>query len=237
MNEDDLLDLLRRALSAPGVPPPVAPPADARPAAVLVPVLLDDPARVVMHVRSRTMREHAGEVAFAGGRPDPGDADLRRTAEREAEEEMGLAPSGLVHLGELAPIPVITGRYLLHPFVAAVRGQTPRVASSELERLVDVPLLPWLEGEREVRATLDEWRGLTFPTPIFYLDGGDVLYGASAAILYELLARLAAARGKPLPPLRMQEERPWGDRYARDRLRRARARGSGVTGGRRRRTP
>jgi hypothetical protein len=42
-----------------------------------------------------------------------------------------------------------------------------------------------------------------------------VLYGASAYILYELLLRLSANLGWTLPPLRFQEEPPWGDRYTR----------------------
>ncbi|KAJ3379317.1 Serine/threonine-protein phosphatase 2A regulatory subunit B'' subunit gamma [Entophlyctis sp. JEL0112] len=65
----------------------------ARVAAVLIPILVDpdtDEPHVVLTQRALTLRTHAGEVAFPGGRMDEGDADVVDTALREAEEEIGL---------------------------------------------------------------------------------------------------------------------------------------------------
>ena len=68
-------------------------PAQQTPAAVLVPLFLpaqDQPPSVVLTRRRADLRRHAGEISFPGGRRDPEDADLRETALREAEEEIGL---------------------------------------------------------------------------------------------------------------------------------------------------
>ncbi len=66
-------------------------------AAVLVPITRSDEPEVVLTLRASGLSTHGGEVAFPGGRRDPEDPDLVRTALREAEEEIGLPP-GLVEI-------------------------------------------------------------------------------------------------------------------------------------------
>src|SRR5581483_5401219 len=89
-----------------------------------------------------------------------------------------------------------------------------RAMSTEVAQVITIPLLPLLSGERPIGAVTGEWNGARIFAPHFALEGC-VLYGASAYILYELLARLALALGVALPPPRMQDEAPWGDRYTR----------------------
>lgn len=206
-------ELLCRALSLELPRSPIPLPREAAPAAVLVPITRQREPRVIMHVRAHSMTEHAGEVAFAGGRPDPADHDLSATALREADEELGLAPPHVELLGPLAPVPVITGRYLVHPFVALVDDGVAHARTGEIERLVLVPFMHWVTGAEKVPASVNTWRGSTFTTPHFRLDSGDVLYGASAAIFYELLARLALASGLDAPSFVLEDAPPWGDRY------------------------
>lgn len=77
-------------------------------AAVLVPVTDRAEPGVVLTQRTETLRNHAGQIAFPGGRADPGDADLVATALREAEEEIGL-PHALLPSSDwptaIAPLP------------------------------------------------------------------------------------------------------------------------------------
>jgi 8-oxo-dGTP pyrophosphatase MutT (NUDIX family) len=187
----------------------------ARPAAVVVPIVLAPEPHAAVVLRGVDLKEHAGEVGFPGGKPDARDADLAATALRELEEEVGVPRSEVELCGELRPTPVITGRYLIHPFVGVLGpGAIPRVASAEIARVLTLPLMPLLDGGAPIGAVKGEWSGATFFAPHFALDGC-VLYGASAYILYELLARLAAALGRALPPLRLQDELPWGSRYGR----------------------
>ena len=70
------------ALDAPGT----------KDAAVLVPLYLDrGDLHAVFTKRRDDLKRHAGEISFPGGRQDFPDEDLRLTALREAEEEIGLA--------------------------------------------------------------------------------------------------------------------------------------------------
>lgn len=205
-------DILRAALDLP-VPPGLSGGYGARAAAVAVPIRLGVEPCATLVLRSSALREHAGEVGFPGGKQDPEDPDLEATALRELEEEVALGPDDVEVLGRLRAVSVITGRYLIHPFVALLReGHRPRITSPEIARLLDVPLLPWITGAAIHYGVRTEWRGSESIMPHFELDGC-ILYGASACIFHELLQRLAVMLGRELPAPLLQEELPWGDRY------------------------
>ncbi|MGZ4335266.1 MAG: NUDIX hydrolase [Gaiellaceae bacterium] len=76
-----------------------------RTAAVLAPVFRDDGGELRLVLIVRTDRgHHGGQLAFPGGRVDPTDESLVATALREAEEEIGLDPSVVTVVAELAPV-------------------------------------------------------------------------------------------------------------------------------------
>lgn len=72
-------------------------------AAVLVAITDRDRPGVILTQRPETMRKHAGQVAFPGGRVDPDDADLVAAALREAHEEVALPASLVTILGMTDP--------------------------------------------------------------------------------------------------------------------------------------
>lgn len=184
---------------------------DARDAAVVVLLSFSSgrgPVAFVL-VRSAHLRDHAGELGFPGGKVEPGES-LAAAALREVEEETGVAAADVDLLGDLTPVPVVTGRFLLHPFVAAV-GSPPQITSPEHAELYEVPLARWLDDQEEIEITEAPWRGLALMVPHFRI-GPHVMYGASAAIFFELLTLLSP---RPLVT-RKVDEKPWGDRYRRE---------------------
>jgi 8-oxo-dGTP pyrophosphatase MutT (NUDIX family) len=88
------------------------------PAAVLVAITDRPEPGVILTVRREHMRTHAGQVAFPGGRIDPGE-DPVAAALREAHEELGLEPSAVEVAGTIEPYRTVTG-YIVTPVIAAV---------------------------------------------------------------------------------------------------------------------
>src|SRR5947199_7371703 len=111
-------------------------------AAVLVPLYLDgDELHAVFTKRRDDLPRHAGEISFPGGRQDFPDEDLRITALREAEEEIGLAPDDVELLGALPPTGTFVTGYRIHPFVGAIKaGHEWKMQPNEVEVVVELSL-------------------------------------------------------------------------------------------------
>ena len=159
-------------------------------AAVLVPLYLDGGRLHAVFTRRRDdLRRHAGEISFPGGRQDPDDADLRRTALREAEEEIGLPGDDVELIGALQPTPTIATNYAVYPFVGLIepgRAWTPSAA--EVDAVLELPL-DRLRAGSERRRLLR--RGVGFRTDVYVVDE-HLIWGATARILADLLQRIPA---------------------------------------------
>ncbi len=182
----------RRAI---GQTPPAAPqpaPTGEIAAAVLVPVYVDGDggAGVVFTRRRADLRRHAGEISFPGGRRDAADRTLTETALREAEEEIGLERESVSVLGELSPTATFVTNYLIHPFVGLIpAGLAWRVSPAEVDVVLELTAEELRAGRTRTRL---ERRGFSFETDA-YLVGENLIWGATARILDELLARLQTA--------------------------------------------
>jgi 8-oxo-dGTP pyrophosphatase MutT (NUDIX family) len=120
------------------------PPADGTPlkdAAVLV-ALVERPAglSVILTRRSDTLRSHTGQVAFPGGRCDPGETPWV-TALREAHEEIGLDPSQVTVAGLSTPYRTGTGYHVI-PVVGFV--SPPFTLSPNPDEVADIFETPFL---------------------------------------------------------------------------------------------
>lgn len=165
-------------------------------AGVLVP-LRWDARRLVCIATQRTahLRQHAGEVVFPGGKPDPSDIDLVHTALREAEEELGIQDA--VPLGPLSAMPLFTSDYRLVPTVAQLGPQPLVPAAAEVARVFEIDVMALLNGRQLSGIPWPQFEG-TPPSPIFELPGA-VMYGATAHTFYELLEVVALAAGLAMP--------------------------------------
>jgi 8-oxo-dGTP pyrophosphatase MutT (NUDIX family) len=159
-------------------------------AAVLVPLFgwPDDPGLVFTERRS-DLRRHAGEISFPGGRQDHTDEDLRHTALREAHEEVGLKPERVELVGALPPIGTYVTSYKVHPFVGLIDDDVELVPNpAEVAALLRFGLSELRDAYAMRRLVR---RGVPIRTPTFEV-GRHMIWGATARILQELLARLPA---------------------------------------------
>jgi 8-oxo-dGTP pyrophosphatase MutT (NUDIX family) len=160
-------------------------------AAVLVPLYVEDgELKLVFTKRGEDLRRHAGEISFPGGRPEHDEDDLETTALREAEEEIGLPRTAVEIVGALQPTPTIATGYAVYPFVGLIdsgHSWTPSAAEVAAVLELGVEALIAGYGRRRLRR-----RGLPIRTDTYVVDE-NLIWGATARILSDLLDRLRAA--------------------------------------------
>ena len=162
-----------------------------RAAAVLVGVRDGVQPRLVFTVRTAHLQSHAGQVAFPGGRRDPGDVDAIDTALRESEEEIGLERAHVQPLGFLDCFETTSG-YCVTPVVGriaedAVLYPTP----AEVAEVFEVPFGFFLEPTNLRRYVMD-YRGHR-RAMVEFVHGGHRIWGATAAMMLNLLERMGRA--------------------------------------------
>lgn len=159
-----------------------------RPAAVLMGFREGVQPRLVLTVRNDNLHAHAGQVAFPGGGTEPDDDDALTTALRESEEEIGLDRKLVTPLGYLDRFETISG-FCITPVVAAIDTSARLYpAPDEVSEVFEVPLSFLLEPANLRRYTM-EWRGQSRPM-VEFVHGGHRIWGATAAMLYNLLERM-----------------------------------------------
>ena len=166
-------------------------------AAVLVPVFRDDAGALRLVLIRRVERGiHGGQIAFPGGRIEPGDRDHAAAALRETHEEIGLSPRGVELLAHLRPVTTRSSGFDIRPFLARITppatwapqlAEVSEVLTPTVARLAE----PWrLTTIRVAPPTLPVARRL----PCIRLDADTVVWGATYRILRPLLRPLLDGR-------------------------------------------
>jgi len=155
-------------------------------AGILVPVT-DDPGNpeMIFTLRSANLSTHRGQVAYPGGKRDPGDVSLVATALRETHEEIGLPPD---QVEIIAPLGQVMSRYgiLVSPYVGVVPEGHPLDPNlDEIESVFRVPLSFFLEDRRE-RTDALHFQNHTFYVPCYRWERYQI-WGLSAVVLVDFL--------------------------------------------------
>jgi 8-oxo-dGTP pyrophosphatase MutT (NUDIX family) len=159
-----------------------------RPAAVLVPVVdRPDPA-VLLTQRTAELSSHAGQIAFPGGKIDPGDATPSAAAMREAEEEIGLRRGVIEPIGYLDLYLTFSGFRVL-PTVARIAPEYRLTLNpSEVADAFEVPLAFLMDAQNHALHSRD-WKGVNrryYAMPF----GERYIWGVTAGILRNLYERI-----------------------------------------------
>jgi 8-oxo-dGTP pyrophosphatase MutT (NUDIX family) len=161
-----------------------------RAAAVLAPLVEHaDGLTVLLTRRADTLRQHTGQIAFPGGRCDPGETPAQ-TALREAQEEIGLDPAHVTLAGLLTPYETVTG-YLVTPVVGFVKpGFTLTINAGEVAEAFEAPFSFLMDAANHQRQSREApgGAGRRYFYAMPYEDY--FIWGATAGMLRGLYERL-----------------------------------------------
>jgi 8-oxo-dGTP pyrophosphatase MutT (NUDIX family) len=160
-----------------------------KPAAVLVPLVEHEAGLTVLLTRrADTLRAHTGQIAFPGGRLDPGETPWEG-ALREAHEEVGLDAAHVTVAGILSTYQTRTG-YDITPVVGFVRpGFRIQANPDEVADVFEVPFAFLMEPGNHERQFRDQADGMR---RYFYAMSFEdrLIWGATAGMLRALYERL-----------------------------------------------
>lgn len=160
-------------------------------AAVLIPFVKIDHEWHLLFIQ-RAIHEkdqHSGQVAFAGGKREDHDINLKATAIRETHEEIGIHPDAVTVIGELDHHYSISD-FQITPVVATVSWPYPlTLQTTEVAAAFTIPL-QWLADPQNYEICEREFNGTKHPVIYFKEYDGYLLWGATARMTVSLIALL-----------------------------------------------
>ena len=137
---------------------------------------------VIMTEKARNLKVHAGEIAFPGGKWYEKDYDLLETAIRETKEELRLEVSKAQVVGKLDSVITLNSKYKITPFIAIFDTVPSLIANSEVESILHIPLISFLNTMAE--DNLPEHRSIK-EMHVFTFEKYNI-WGASARMLKQI---------------------------------------------------
>jgi 8-oxo-dGTP pyrophosphatase MutT (NUDIX family) len=147
--------------------------------------------------RAEHLEDHPGQMSFPGGGRESFDADLRETALRESNEEIGLEPTEASLVGRLDDIRTVSA-YAIRPFVGRIPDREYEPHDAEVAEIAILPVAELIDRHNYETECRDHPTEGSVRLHYFHVEGYTV-WGATARMLVQLL-ELATDWDRPPGP-------------------------------------
>jgi 8-oxo-dGTP pyrophosphatase MutT (NUDIX family) len=174
-------------------------------AGVLIPIVNKDDWQIILTQRPTSMRDHAGEICFPGGKRENNE-QLEQTALREAKEELGIDINETI--GRISSIPLFTSDYRIVPYVAFIDHIPTQFNTIEVAAILSISVnkicrLPYIKGspfqyqQRQILSPVFDLKQIMDSPPTTR-----PIHGGTAIVLYEMITIICNLREIPVPKLK-----------------------------------
>ena len=147
---------------------------------------LNSETRLVLILRKTYQGVHSNQIGFPGGRLEAGDSDLRETALRETEEEVGIPQDEISVIKELTRLYIPPSNFWVQPFLGILEKNPVLVPQeSEVEEILEVKLADFLDERNMIKKNLSTSYAKNIEVPAYRLNG-HVVWGATGMMLSEI---------------------------------------------------
>jgi len=142
-------------------------------------------AQMVFILRKTYKGHHSGQISFPGGKREVFDADLKATALRETQEEVGLSSELIVIKQQLSPIFIPISNFEVQPFLG-ICDQIPdfKLDPVEVESILEFPFAQILHNP--LVSINHTYFGQSYALKAFQVNQYKI-WGATAMILSEIV--------------------------------------------------
>ncbi|MEC9107397.1 MAG: CoA pyrophosphatase [Chloroflexota bacterium] len=154
-------------------------------AAVSILIEKDNPDYPIYMIKRADEGKHALEWAFPGGKVEKSDNDLKHTAIRETNEEIGANVNDFVLWGELDPVMTLGTGWVIQPFIGEIESESKLIRNKEeVEEIAKIPLFDLIEekNKRYVSFTRNDKR---IDSRAFAYED-KLIWGASARMITQI---------------------------------------------------
>jgi len=129
---------------------------------------------------------HSNQIAFPGGKPEKFDNNLKDTALREANEEVGIFSDDITIIKALTPIYIPPSQFYVQPYMGILR-YTPKFKKQtrEVSSILEIPLLDLFNNQLQQKTKILNSNNKIVEAPAFNFNN-HIVWGATAMVLSEV---------------------------------------------------
>lgn len=142
--------------------------------------------KLVLILRNTYNGVHSGQIGFPGGKFQPNDVSLEKTAIRETSEEIGIPEQSIEIIKQLTEVYIPPSNFYVQPFLGIIKDTpTFNKQDDEVEEIIEVLLNHLFNEVNVINTSVETSYKVKVEVPAYKLNG-HIVWGATAMMLSEI---------------------------------------------------